>query len=797
MKRLVVLAVLSCSAPRLPPPPVPKVAPAQPVEKPLVVAALPNPPEGRLPRTFTPTRYALRLHVDPAVVTFSGTVEIAGELAEPTALIWLHAEDLTMHDVSATQAGKQVRLVATMPVVGLLALQSVEPLAAGAVTVSIAYSGKWRGDEAAGGFRQTVNGAHYVLTQFEPDYARRAFPCIDEPDRKVPWRVTLDVPDGVVAASNAPIESEQSSGPFTTRTVRFKPTQPLPSYLVAFAVGPFDVVEATPSKSGIPIRILTLRGDSTYADQAKASAAQLLDRLEGWLGVPFGYPKVDFVAVPRTPGWWAAMENAGLVTFAADMLRKPKYWDDVMRHELAHHWFGNLVTQAWWDDIWLSESFAYWIGNDGSSTVRDYVEGFRTQWNTGARLSRVERPRHFLGGGMNAFGAINKGTRLLEQLEILMGRDKLTSALRGYLTKHAHSNATSDDLLRAFREVDPTIIDALTHYVTKVDVDKHGIRLACDKQARRIELTGVTHPAFACYAYDHDGKRQKRCGTFAAAKTSLAVDSKQCPKWVLPDSLHQVDLQDAELVALRDHAWPQLTPGEQRMVASYAFLGDSKRGPLRWSFIDKLARSKDDGTLALLTQYLGHFDHVVPPALRAKYDAWLVKTLGPRARQVGLVPRKDESNEALSLRAVGLVSIVARGDKQLQSEALGLWPKLEDLEASIRFTVLPIAVQAEPKLVDELMREYPTASHDRKQEIDHALMAVSDPLPLFAKYPEAIAAMRSYTKSRLLGRVCDETKRAEVEALSKEHLKGMKIRDFDWCIKERQLLEPELRAFLK
>src|SRR6185503_5890535 len=117
----------------------------------------------------------------------------------------------------------------------------------------------WQVTHATGGFRQEAAANWYVLTQFEPDFARRVFPCFDEPDRKVPWQLTLDVPDSVVAVSNAPIENEtRTGGPYSTKTVTFAPTLPLPSYLVAFGVGPFDVIDAGRTKRGVPLRILTL-----------------------------------------------------------------------------------------------------------------------------------------------------------------------------------------------------------------------------------------------------------------------------------------------------------------------------------------------------------------------------------------------------------------------------------------------------------------------------------------------------------------------------------------------------------
>ncbi|HEY5944145.1 MAG TPA: M1 family aminopeptidase, partial [Kofleriaceae bacterium] len=372
------LALLSCGAPP-PPRPAPPVVIARPIaDKPLVVAPLPATTPERLPHTFEPTRYAAHLQVDPALPAFTATVEIAGELAEPSALIWINAEGLTITGVTASRADASVRMAtkyATKP--GWLALQSEQPLAAGPWTLTITYTGTWNDKHAVGGFverdkrtAQSAAGAdRYVYTQFEPDYARRVFPCFDEPDRKVPWQLTLDVPEALVAASNTPIESETHVAALewtathsrrSATTVRFAQTPPLPSYLIAFAVGPFDVVDAGHSNSGIPIRLLTLRGKGPEVAAAARSIPALLDKIESWLGVPFPYAKLDVVEVQVTAEWWGAMENAGLITFNTDMFDS-RAWDGTILHELAHHWFGDYVTPAWWDDIWLNESFAYWI----------------------------------------------------------------------------------------------------------------------------------------------------------------------------------------------------------------------------------------------------------------------------------------------------------------------------------------------------------------------------------------------------------------------------------------------------
>ena len=216
-----------------------------------------------------------------------------------------------------------------------------------------------------------------MFTQFEAMDARCVFPCVDEPDLKVPWQLALDVPAGFTVAGNAPVERE-SPLPDGRKRVELAASEPMPSYLVAFAIGPFDITDAGTSRGGIPIRMLAPRG-VTGADRALVdgrTAARVLDELAAWTAIPYPFGKLDCVAVPRTGNEWAAMENVGLVTFRAEFLdgRHGRYaWLEIIAHELAHQWFGDLVTPAWWDDIWLNEGFATWLGMKTAAVVESVV----------------------------------------------------------------------------------------------------------------------------------------------------------------------------------------------------------------------------------------------------------------------------------------------------------------------------------------------------------------------------------------------------------------------------------------
>ncbi len=434
--------------------------------------------DGHLPPLAKPLRYVVELDVDPRAERFSGMVHILVDVPSPTRFIVLDARDVTVRKAVAavgTPAHTVVAATRTRPSHAALepdelVLEFPQPLPVGRSTVEIAYDAPF-GRTLSGLYRAFDNGTPYVFSQFEAADARRAFPCFDEPEFKTPYDVSVTAPDTMLAFSNGSEIAHTSARPGAT-THRFATTPPLPSYLVAFAVGDFEV-KASPVQTKVPVRAITTRGRAAYADTLLRTASEMLPLFADYFGVEFPYEKLDLVAVPDFGA--GGMENAGFITFRDDAvlidesstkqnarppLRALRGMTNLVAHELAHQWFGDLVTMRWWDDLWLNEGFATWMTYKvvemykpeyGSATDAAASAAYIMDQDGLASARAIRQPVSSVGQAMEAFDGITyqKGAAVLRMLERYVGRDAFQGGVRAYLHGHAWSNATADDFLGA------------------------------------------------------------------------------------------------------------------------------------------------------------------------------------------------------------------------------------------------------------------------------------------------------------------------------------------------------------
>lgn len=331
-------------------------------------------PQGKLPADVTPSHYVLNLRIDPDKARFSGQVRIDIDIHSQVDQIWLHGEGIRASAARLLRAdGTATDLdYHEMGGSGVVRLSASSPIAPqSAATLAIDFSAPFS-DSLDGLYTVEDGGLNYAFTQFEPISARKVFPQFDEPRFKVRYDISLEVRNDHLGFGNTPIVQREAL-PGDYQRLTLATTKPLPSYLLAFAVGDLDVVEYAPIAANtirsepIPLRGIATKNKGSRLDYALKHTAALLTTLEEYFGTPYPYAKLDLVAVPEFAA--GAMENAGLITYRESLLlftgepsvSQQRKYARIHAHELAHQWFGNLVTMPWWDDIWLNESFATWM----------------------------------------------------------------------------------------------------------------------------------------------------------------------------------------------------------------------------------------------------------------------------------------------------------------------------------------------------------------------------------------------------------------------------------------------------
>ena len=679
-----------------------------------------DPPKSRLPRAFLPESNHVQISLDPSQETFQGQIEIRGQLQAPTRVIWLNAEALELDRATLTRGGKSTTLRVLPQPKDFVGLEAPRELPPGPATLVIKYRGRIDPKETEGIFRQKVADAWYAFTQLEAVSARRAFPCFDEPDSKVPWTITLEVPRGMVALANTPEESETPTKKGTT-LVRFAATPPLPSYLIAFAVGPFEVVAAGKTRGGAPLRVIVPKGHGGEVDFVVKTTFELLALLEDYFGSPYPFAKLDLLAIPQTVNF-GAMENPGLVTFNQRLLtaRRQDFTIGFQRssagtiaHELAHQWFGDLVTLAWWDDTWLNEAFASWMGDK-------VVDAWRPDWSHGtgpaesrdyaiaiddlASTRKIRQPVVTNDDIEDSFNGIVyvKGQAVLSAFEHWVGEEAFQKGVRAYLTAHAGKNATSANFLAALdAAAGKPVSSALATFLDQVGAPLVRVGLVCDKgkpprvtlAQERFAVSGSrverkqTWQLPVCVRYPEG----RACTLLAEPRGELVLDgAKTCPRWIAPNEAglgyYRASLQGDLLARLLDRGMNALTLAER-----VALIDDVdalvKAGEVDLAIAGRLVTGfAGDENLQIVRSVVGiaaGMKWVAEGALQQNYGRFIARTFGARARQLGWKPGADESEDQKLLRK-SLVPIVAvdGGDVELVKEATRLalaW--LDDHEA--------------------------------------------------------------------------------------------------------------------
>ncbi|MBB3227539.1 alanyl aminopeptidase [Luteibacter sp. Sphag1AF] len=748
-------------------------------------------PLGRLPTWATPQAYRLAFKVDPKQETYSGSTTIKVKLSQASDFVWLHGHDLKVSKVTVTDAAgkKHVgKYTVAAEKEGVARLDLGAKLDPQELTIAIEFTAPLN-KQLQGLYKVSHEGVPYAMTQMEPVSARYAFPGFDEPSFKTPYDISLTIPSDDQGVANTKQIKEEKAGA-GWKTLTFSTTKPLPTYLVAFAVGPWDVVKGpdiAPTQyraEATELRGIAAKGEGHRMKHVLGETQSIIHTLEDYYG--FGYPfdKLDLLAAPDFSA--GAMENAGLVTFRDWLLLidpdSPAQYVrgsfNVNAHELAHQWTGDTVTMAWWDDLWLNEAFATWMQQKVTTKVHpeyradlDRVRGAQGAMSNDSLVSarKIRQPITGNGDIETAFDGITyqKGAAVLGMFEGYVSDDVFQKGMRAYIQKHKFGNASADDLIDSIAEAagqGEPFKDAFRSFLNQsgvpyvaTEVKQEGGKTVLHlTQSRYLPLgsTGDANRVWGvplCVRYGTTGGSSKvSCELFDKATGTITLEGASSPTWVLPNAngrgyyrfsegkkdlanLSKVvgTLSDAEQLAYAD-----------AVRASFQH-GDINAGDLL-AALKPLTASK---TREVFTAPMASFgwimqNEAVTDAQRAHLRAWAKDGYYSKLQTLGYRKKAGEpDNDTLTRQSVVdfladpqvavpevRAEMLKQGDAALQVKDGRL--DLDAADQDLLGVALEVAVQERGKpAVDALIAEIPKNSDPQKRNAMLAgLSAAKGPL---------------------------------------------------------------------
>ncbi|RDS84583.1 M1 family peptidase [Dyella monticola] len=725
-------------------------------------------PHGELPKWAVPVSYRLAFKVDPSQQSYSGTTTIKVDLKQASDHLWLDGRDLNVSKVTITDAGGKThdgKYVAVAPNEGVSRIDFGSTLKPQSLTLTIDYTAPLN-QQLQGLYKVSHAGVPYAMTQMEPISARYAFPGFDEPRFKTPYDISLTVPSDEVAVANTKQISETPAGD-KWKTVTFEQTRPLPTYLVAFAIGPWDVVKGPDISPDayrsdvLPLRGIAAHGEGHRMQHVLSETPSIIHTLENYYG--FGYPfgKLDLLAAPDFSA--GAMENPGLVTFRDWLLlldpdSPAKYVRgsfNVTAHELAHQWTGDTVTLAWWNDIWLNEAFATWMQQKVTMKVHpeyradlDRITGAEGAMQNDSLVSarKIRQPITGNGDIETAFDGITyqKGAAVIGMFEGYVGEDVFQKGMRAYIQAHKFGNATADDLVGAiataahqgdaFKHAFNSFLDqsGVPYVQTKLE-QKDGKTVLHLSQSRYLPVgsTGDAKRVWGipvCVRYGTADGSKVSCEMFDRPTGTMTLAGASNATWVMPNAYgrgyYRFSLAKSEWAELTQHV-ASLSDTEQLAYADGIDAG-FRHGELNaadaLNALKPLASAKTREVVVapLPTVEWIYRNEASTEAQRAKVVGWVKDAYLQRMEQLGYQRKAGEPDGDSLLRST-LADVLAldfkipevrtallkQGDAALAKKADGHL-NLTSADPDLLGDALAVAVQERGKpAVDALIAEIP------------------------------------------------------------------------------------------
>jgi aminopeptidase N len=657
----------------------------------LVVAIAPIAGAQRLPELAKPQHYQITVAPDLDKEKFAGEETIDINVLKPTPSITLNSAEIQFGEVTVTAGGQtQTAEVAPDEKNEMVTFKLAKPLEAGPASIHIRYTGILNG-QLRGFYISKGNNRKYALTQLENTDARRMYPSFDEPDYKATFDLAAIVDKGDSAISNGKVVSDTPGPGEGKHTVKFATTPKMSSYLVALAVGDWECLEG--SADNTPIRICGIPGSKANAGFALAAAEYTLKYYNNYFGIKYPYAKLDILGVPDFAA--GAMENTACIIARDLIFVDPKnspygirkfVAQGLVAHEIAHQWFGDLVTMKWWDDVWLNEGFATWMSfkpmeawkpewNFDSDFVGSSVGAMATDALSSTRAihAHAETPAQI----EELFDSIayNKAGAVLRMVEGYVGEETFRKGVNSYLTKHSYGNATAEDFWNEIAEVSHKPVDRImSSFINQPGFPLVTVKTICTGGKTKVTLTqqrffsdrtlleAGSSEVWNIPVCLKAGKAEK-CELLASKEQQVEFDG--CGAGVYGNAggrgYYRSGYEAENLRRISASAERDLLPSER-----YLLLDDVnfqiQVNRLSVGDLMNLAQDmKDDPSTTVVNYLAGELqfvdDYLVTSADRPQFESWVRATFGPAAEKTGWTPAPNESDEALSRRA-DLLSIV-------------------------------------------------------------------------------------------------------------------------------------------
>jgi aminopeptidase N len=717
-----------------------------------------------LPGDVTPDHYRIDITPNAAALTFRATVSIDVTVHARTSTIVLNCADIVI-DRAALAAGPTVSAITYQKGPQTATLTLAGGLAPGRYTLQLAYHGKIF-QRASGLFALDYQAgrvkARALFTQFENSDARRFVPCWDEPAQKATFELTATVPAAEMALSNMPVASTENHG--STKTVHFAATPKMSSYLLFFGLGDFERVHRR--VGDVDIGVVAKRGDAAVSAFALDAAAQILPYYNDYFGTPFPLPKLDLIAAPGVSQFFGAMENWGAIFyFEHDLLVDPRIStaEDtqsvyvVVAHEMAHQWFGDLVTMAWWDDLWLNEGFASWMENRVTQHFHpEWKIWLQEQASVQATMDQDERegthpiitPIHDVFQASEAFDSITyiKGAAVIRMLEAYTGQDEFRTGVRAYMRDHAYGNTVSDDLWQEIDRGSPRPLTQIAHdftlqagvpMINEVSSSCEGGRTHAQLTQAHVAIDPASTSATLWHVPVTTGMADDHQTTVIAGGEAQGIDRPGCGALILnagQTGYFRSRYSPQDMSRLTEH-YGSLAPEDQlgllHDTSALAFMGEEPMANLL-EIVRRIPPDADPLVVLDLVGTLERMDRLFDglPS-QAAFRSYAIAILSPALTRIGWTSKAQEADTVTILRAALIGALSALDDPSVVAEGRSRFVDyLRDSSATpadMRRTVLQIvALHADEQTWDQLQAMAAQAKSELERRQLYAFLGTAE-----------------------------------------------------------------------